>query len=198
MQQEIKLDPYTFWLRDDSAHTLFTASFDIRKNHFSGLMVFNPLPGDGYRVIFLTEFGLKIFDMEYAPETEYTMHYVMPALDRKGMIRLLQNDLMLLPAYAIGTKEIIPMVDRRSGTLVMQAKEKGHKYDCLIDENSGKVNRIIQSSRLFRKVEVNYFSSGGNRLDSVIIRHYHMKLNIKLIHIDEIPTPADGQALSGR
>lgn len=185
------MDQNVFWFRDDAAYMLFTASLDIRKNHFSGLMVFNPMPEDGYRMIFLTEFGLKVFDMEFAQETGFMVHYIMPAMDRKTLVKLLQNDLGLLPAYPVQIQSTRPMRDRRTDVPVFQAKAGREKYDCFIREDTGKLERIIQSSRLFRKVQVDYFSTGGNRLDSVSIKHLHMKLNIKLTQIDEIPTAAE-------
>ena len=191
----IEMDPHAFWFRNDSVHMLFTASFDMKKDHFSGLLVFNPLPENGYRMVFMTEFGLKIFDMEYASETGFVVHYCIPSLNRRFIISLLQNDLGLLPGVPGHVQSARILYDRKSDSMIMQVRDKGTRYDCFIGEGTNKVYRIIRSSRLFRKVQVDYFSSDGTRLDAVSIAHYHIKLNIKLSRIDEITAPADGQAL---
>jgi hypothetical protein len=198
VRHEIETDQHVFWFRDESAQSLFTASFDFRNDHFSGLMVFHPIPDSGYRMILLTQFGLKVFDLEYAQETGFVIHYIMPSLDRKSVIRLLQNDLGLLPAYPVRMQEARPFFDGKTGSLVMQERGNRKVYDCFISDETGKIYRIVQSSRLFRQVQVDYYSTGGTRLDSVAIKHYRSKLNIKLIRINEITTPADGQAVSDR
>ena len=64
--EQVSIAPVS-WFKTDSDHLLMNTTIDVMKNHFSGLMVIKSLTNGGYRVVFITEVGLKIFDMEFVP-----------------------------------------------------------------------------------------------------------------------------------
>jgi hypothetical protein len=87
------------WFRTDSDHLLMRTQIDMMKKHFSGLMVIKALPDEGYRLIFLTEVGLKIFDMEFSSGKLVQVHYMLDAMNKKVIVKTLSGDLgmMLMP-----------------------------------------------------------------------------------------------------
>src|SRR4030042_6019263 len=84
------------WFQGDTNRFLFYTNIDIYKNHFGGLMVIKPFTENSHRVLFITEVGIKIFDMELFRNGDFILHYCMDALNRKSVIRTLKNDIGLL------------------------------------------------------------------------------------------------------
>ena len=80
--EQVSIAPVS-WFKTDSDHLLMNTTIDVMKNHFSGLMVIKSLTDGGYRVVFITEVGLKIFDMEFVPGETVKVHYFMDALNKK-------------------------------------------------------------------------------------------------------------------
>ncbi len=80
--EQVSMAPVS-WFKTDSDHLLMNTTIDVMKNHFSGLMVIKTLTNGGYRVVFITEVGLKIFDMEFVPGETVKVYYLMDALNKK-------------------------------------------------------------------------------------------------------------------
>jgi hypothetical protein len=78
---------------------LFTMEIDFRKNHFSGLLLVKQT-GDGqYRMVFNTHFGMGVFDVEVSRDA-FMVHSCLEVLNRKHLLRLLENDLRTFYRYA--------------------------------------------------------------------------------------------------
>jgi hypothetical protein len=153
------------------------------KNHFSGIMVIKSLANEGYRVVFLTEVGLKIFDMEFVPGETVRIHYFMDALNKKILIRTLSADLGLLLVQPQKDEE--PVVYSSPGTnrmVIYKHKRKRDFYE--ISASTGRPVQAYQVSGTSRKARIDYYSRDGMQIDSVTIIHYHVNLRIgmHLIH----------------
>lgn len=179
-------DATSLWFQDDSTYGLFNTTIDMRKNHYTGLMVINPLPDKGHRVVFMTEFGMKIFDMEFTGGDVFKLHYFMDVLNRKTVVRTLRNDIGLIVRNEIGDHFYSVLYDRQTGNKVIRVRKERKRYYYAVDDETNKITSVIHTSPLFRKVKADFYSAGGERLDSVILDHYNMKLNIKLTQIDAI------------
>jgi hypothetical protein len=173
------------WFQSDTGYYLFNTNIDLIKNHFSGLMVIKPMTGGIYRVVFMTEVGLKIFDMEYFPDKPVRVHYIMDAMNRKALVNVLSNDisLMLMNRFA-GVKPDL-LNKKTSGDLVFRFRDKGRKYYYHVAENDGKPYKVLQTGRIVNKVNVNFYGSAASGIDSVIISHYNLRLSLGLYRINK-------------
>ena len=172
------------WFKSDNDHFLFHSGIDVFQNHFTGLMIIKPLPGDHYRVVFINELGIKIFDMEFFGNGGYKLHYCLEYLNKKFIINTLKNDisLMLNNQTGIPLKE---MQNCEAGTRVSKIRdENGVKYFLIRDRN-GRIEEIFQRGGLRKSVNISFFSTTGIELDSVRISHQHIKLDIHLSKINE-------------
>jgi len=169
------------WFRQDTGVVVFNTTIDMMKHHFSGLMVIKPLPDDAYRVIFITEVGLKIFDMEFT-RREVIIHYFMEAMNKKALVNTLTHDigLVLMTEHAAQTPAALR--EKSSGATVLKYRENGRRNYYRLDE-TGKTNKIVQTGCILNKVQADFYSTGNNRVDSICIAHYHMNLLIKLSRI---------------
>ena len=83
-------------VQGDTNRFLFRTHVDIYRNHLGGLMLIKPVNGKGYRVLFMTEVGIKIFDMEFFSNGDFKLHYCLDALNRKSVLETLKNDIGLI------------------------------------------------------------------------------------------------------
>ncbi len=181
--EQVSIAPVS-WFKTDSDHLLMNTTIDVMKNHFSGLMVIKSLNDSGYRVVFLTEVGLKIFDLEFVPGEKVKVHYFMDALNKKILIRTLSSDLGLLLAQPETDKK--PKVyESPANQKMVRYKHKRHRDYYRISAVTGRPFEAIQVSRTSKKARIDYYSSNGVQIDSVHIVHYHVNLRIGMHRINE-------------
>jgi len=172
------------WFQSDTAHSLFNTKIDLMKNHFSGLMVIKPLAGASYRVVFITEVGLKIFDLEFFPDREVKLHYIMDVMNRKALIKTLSNDISLLLLNGL-TGQPKVMSKKNSPGAIFRYRYKGKKNYVHLKEKHAMPFYVKQTSCLSNKVRVNLYGKPGSGLDSVKIKHYNLRLSLDLYRIKE-------------
>jgi hypothetical protein len=173
------------WFRCDSDHLLMSTKIDLMKNHFSGLMVVKPLPDNGYRVVFITEVGLKIIDLEFIPGKPVKVHYAMDALNKKKVIGTLSRDIGLILMAGVTHEKPVVMHDRSSGEMVLKFKEKGRRYYYRINDRNGRAVNALLTSRILKKAKADFYSGNGIRIDSLKITHYNVNLHIQMFLINE-------------
>ena len=177
------------WFKTDSDHLLMNTTIDIMKNHFSGLMVIKSLTNGGYRVVFITEVGLKIFDMEFVPGETVKVHYFMDALNKKILIRTLSADLKLL-LFQPQQNEKPVLYNGSPGRIMARYNHKRKRDYYEIVALTGKPVQAYQVSGTSKKARIDYYSRDGIQIDSVNIVHYHVKLRIGMHLINENPKNA--------
>lgn len=173
------------WFQGDTNRFLFHAGIDIYRNHFSGLMIVKPFTDTSHRVLFITETGIKIFDMEFFRSGDYQMHYCMEVINRRSVIRMLKNDIGLMLNSIPESAETTMLKDRQTGRTVIRSKDNRGVTFSYIEDTTKRVNEIMNTRGLTKKVNMIVYSADGAEIDSVDISHYTVKLNIHLSKLDE-------------
>ncbi len=181
--EQVSMAPVS-WFKTDSDHLLMTTTIDMMKNHFSGIMVIKTLTNGGYRVIFITEVGLKIFDMEFVPGETVKVHYIMDALNKKILIRTLSADLKLLLIHQQEDENPV-FYNSPSGQKMARYKHKLKRDYYEISDVTGKPLQAYQVSGVSKKARIDYYSRDGAQIDSVKIVHFHVSLRIGMHLINE-------------
>ena len=173
------------WFNGDANHFLFHANVDIYSSHFGGIMAIKPFTTDSYRAIYITEIGIKIFDMEFFRNGDFKLHYCMDAINRMSVIKTLKNDIGLMLVNISEKNKIKFLQDSENGKTLIKSKDpSGIKYHILNDKKN-RVQEIILTKRLQKKMNILFYSSNGIELDSVKITHFNIKLNIQLSNYNE-------------
>jgi hypothetical protein len=172
------------WFRTDADHLLLNTAIDVMKNHFSGLMVIKSLPDGGFRVVFITEVGMKIFDLELIPGEKVKVHYFMDALNKKILVRTLSGDLEFMLVLPPENEKPI-VYDGPSAHKIVRFKHKRIRDYYEISPVTGKPFKAWKLSGTSKKAVVDYHSSDGVQIDSVNIVHYHVNLRIGMQLINE-------------
>jgi hypothetical protein len=177
-------EPPVSWFRTDTGYFLFNARIDLMKNHFSGLMVVKPVTGGSYRVIFLTELGIKIFDMEFLDNREVRIHYIMEAMNRKALVNTLTNDISLVLMNGLSGLEFELLTQRHSTDTLFRCRYKGKNNYYFTADSTDFPYFVKQVSCLTNKVSADLCGTDSG-IDSIKIAHYNLRLNIALYRIRE-------------
>ena len=181
----ISLNDVKPWFIEGPDHYLFGAEVDIYRNHFGGMMVIKYLSKESCRVVYITEVGIKVFDMEFFTNGDFKLHYCLDAINRKIIIKTLKNDIGLMLADIPSYNKISLSEDlKQNETLLKSVGHDGTKY-YLLNNKSLRVEEILTRKSLQKKVEIKYFYH-QSELDSVQIKHYNIRLRINLSRINEI------------
>ena len=140
--------PYTTAIFDSSVEkALYKGSLDISKVHLSGLFFMKRGSVNSVRIMFSNELGMNFFDFELKGK-EFIVHSCFPSLDRKSLLKLLENDFRLL---LVPDTTVIRMKRERSKDpelLIFGVKTARGYFHYSYDKDSGKIRRI-QTSRSF-------------------------------------------------
>ncbi|MBN2813971.1 MAG: hypothetical protein JXQ80_07820 [Bacteroidales bacterium] len=180
------------WFWADSGHFLFNAHIRVFDNHFSGLMVVKPEATDHYRVVFITEVGLKVFDMEFLPGKEPVVHYVMEAMNRKALVATLKNDIGMVLMHNMSVIQPVVLRQKGNNDLILQYMHGGNKNRYHFrDIAFNRPYKVRQMSGVTSRVEAGFYGSMHSGIDSVKISHTNIKLTIDINRIHEEVNHAD-------
>lgn len=172
------------WFQGDTNRFLFRAHVDIYRHHLGGLMLIKPFNGESYRVLFMTEVGIKIFDMEFFRNGDFKLHYLLDAMKRKSLLESLKNDMGLILYPVPGDTQIEMRKDRETGNIVIKSKDKkGVKYFFIEEQN--RVNKIKQRDGCIQRMNMTLYSADSREIDSIRICHSPVKMNIYLSKLNE-------------
>ncbi len=163
---------------DDGYKTaLYRTTIDIGSKHFSGLFYFKTFSDTSYRIIFMSEFGLSMLDMEYKNNAFKTVS-CQEFMDKKVIINTLQNDLKLLIDLPKDTSKKQTYKSTNSKTTLTKIKNRSKRYYYYYTQN-GEILKIIQTKCL-KHVEILIPEYKNNIPQKIEIYHKRIKLSIKL------------------
>jgi hypothetical protein len=83
------------FIADHFQKILFNTQIDAFGHEASGLLFVKLMGKEQYRFVFMSQVGLKFFDVEI-DKGEFKVHQLISYLDKKNIRRVLENDLRLL------------------------------------------------------------------------------------------------------
>jgi hypothetical protein len=191
----ISLNDLKPWFIDGPDHYLFNSEIDISRKHFGGMMVIKYLSKESCRVVYITEVGIKVFDMEFFKSGDFKLHYCIDAINRKIIIKTLKNDIGLMLANVPLNNKITLSEDPDQNKTLLKSTDRSQKMYYLIDNESLRTDEILTKKCLRKNVDIKYFSNSRHELDSVGIKHYNIGLKIHLKRINETKSDVPEQPL---
>jgi hypothetical protein len=160
---------------------LFKTSIDLGNRHFSGLFLLKALPDSSTRVVFLSELGLNLLDMSYRQGC-FQVHSVKEFLDRKMIIRTLQEDFraLLLDLSELKRYELECKMDEELEAEVLRVRHRQGKSSYWYRDQS-RTYRIRNKNGLFRMTDIRIDRDPGLE---IAMRHKGMRLQIQMREVD--------------
>jgi hypothetical protein len=166
------------WFGQNDGSTMFRASVNAWKKNSTGIIVIKPFSKESHRVMFMTEMGIKIFDIEVYSNGSHKLHYSVEGLDRRTVVSMLGNDLGLM-IYPFTSTGKLKIMERKDGSTVLRIKDKRGRRFAYMDNDSGKLRELVSSGALFRKVRIKY-TGNGSKPEKIEITHNILNLEINL------------------
>ena len=166
---------------------LYRAGIDLNKRHFSGLMLIKKLPeNNSYRVVFLSEIGLKIFDLEFYfnKKNNFFVHYCLDAFDKRHVINTIKKDIeSMFMNYPTEVKKRVSVVDKREN-IVINYKLRGINNYYYKTINGDRIFKIERRGLIFKKADITLENYSGPFPDEIFITHKLLKLDIVLTQLN--------------
>lgn len=154
---------------------VYKAKIEVYNKNFGGILIIKKLAPQSHRIVMTTEFGGKLLDFQYDGDT-FTKNFVVDDLDRKFILNILKKDFKLLLV------EKAPVLTAyESPTNQVYKVKNGKRFDFyFFTKSSGKLVKIVNTTKSKEKVEVDFTSSNGKIAEDISIKHNNIKLKIDL------------------
>jgi len=156
---------------------LYKAVLDISKHHLSGFMYLKRTSDSSYRIIFSSEVGMKYFDFEFRGK-EFIIQYCFPSLEKKSLLKLLENDFRVL-LFPFQELKRITLVAGTSDSTDFKIKAGHGKWIYRILNDTRRIIRMDSKGKLFGKTKVNVEYSDHSP-SSIIIINPTIRLSLKM------------------
>ncbi len=145
---------------EDFQKGLFRTTMDISKTHLTGFIFIKKISDTSYRILFSNELGMKFFDLEFR-DKEFIVHYCFPSLNRKSLLKLLDNDFRILffPNHRI--KKITHATMEMKEEMTFKIKSERGKWLYHVSTSSGKIIFIGSINKIFSRTRINFGYSDG-------------------------------------
>lgn len=173
------------WFKSDTGHFLFNTNIDLMKNHFTGITIVKPDKSGNYRVIMITETGLKLLDIEFFPDSAPEVHYIMEAMDKKALKRTLKNDLSLILMNQTDGRSPGWLLDHKSDTQIAKYRISNGKQFYLFKTGDTYPYKANYTKGLTNKVTARYYGSDKTGPDSIGLVHNNIPLKLSLFRIHD-------------
>ena len=141
-----------------------------------GLLALKQLSEGNYRTIFMTKFGMTLFDFEFG-DNGFVVHKVFEQMDRKILLKIIEQDIeMLLSRGVLGNKAIEFKNDASPKKKVVLKTKLNKKTHFFVQEEQQKITEIHQN----RAVTILLTKYIANIPHSINIQHHNIPLSIKL------------------
>jgi len=170
------------WFKADTGRYLFNTGINVMKNQFSGITVVKPGTEGNYRIVMITQTGLKIMDLEFFDDMEPSVHYILEAMNKKILIRTLAADLGLI---FMNQSEPQWYFDERTHSNVAKYKTGDGKRFYYFRSGENHPYQAKYMKGITNKVMARFYGNEQTGLDSVIISHYNLALKVSLYRIHE-------------
>ena len=163
---------------------LYKFNISFGKKNLTGLAFFKRMREDNsFRTVLMSETGLKYFDFEFFENDSIIVHYVMDAMNRKGLIRTLTSDFSLIFNTEVDNKVLTFYLPKKMEKgYIIKEKQVGHQYYCFKDSNQPPY-KIYRRACLTPATDIEINFNPEFIPSSIIFTHgfINLKMELKLI-----------------
>jgi hypothetical protein len=162
---------------------LYKAQIYLFNKYFTGLLLHKQTDSATAHLVFVTEVGMKMFDMEIKKDS-LKMAYCFGPMNKPKITNLLESDMGVILLYPLLNKTAKIYINRKQENTLYVTKEKGRKYFYYTQVNSPRIAKTLVRGKLFTKQKTVYKYGVDNLPESVSLKHKGLlRLKIKLNRI---------------
>ncbi|NOY51320.1 MAG: hypothetical protein GXO88_12280 [Chlorobi bacterium] len=170
----------------DFQKSLYKAKLTIRGRELSGVLIVKRINKSGFRIVFMSEIGLKYFDfgIEYGGEEFMARtYYIMPVLNRGEARDILINDFSLLLSDFKANRKPVVYRSAESKRIAVEYNYNGQVYICFRQSGSDRIGAVKWKSRAGGRSGINIgsFPDGIPSGIEITNKKYSLFLKLQLI-----------------
>jgi len=177
LEKTVYLVPY---FSNPTMDYVYKANISVYGNELTGIFIAKKINDTTHRVVFTTEFGNKLLDLEIS-ENDFKVNSIVDELDRKILINTLVTDfrLVLRSHYTIKNQ-----FTNNENTVYVAEDGKMLNY-LFVSKSGNSLSKIVHASK--RKEKINLFFTSENNIfaSKIIIEHKTIQLKIELNYFNE-------------
>jgi hypothetical protein len=104
---------------------------------------------------------MKFFDFEFLP-SGFIAHYCFPSLDRKSLLKLLENDFRIIFFTGTGINKTIKGKGKKEDTVIYTIKSDSGRWNIHVSEAMKEITFIGSSGRFISKTRIQLGYSDGS------------------------------------
>lgn len=158
---------------------IYKANIKAYGNEFGGIFVAKKVNDTTHRVVFTTDFGNKLIDLELS-KNSFKVNRLIDKLDRGIIKKVLEKDFRLLLQSDYDVDEVYEddnYIIYKSNT----NKEANYLY---FDKETNSLCKIVNASKIKEKLQISFDKKYTIFADSVTISHQDIRLKITLQKIN--------------
>jgi ketol-acid reductoisomerase len=161
--------------------SLYNTQVNVVGNHLSGLLLFKAMPDSSMRIVFSNEMGMKFFDFEFAADNGFKVHHVMKKLNKKSVIKTLQDDFQLILMRHLAYENVV--IKEESGQKWYGFPNGKNIHYYITDVNCDSLIRVENAMKRKPKVRIVMQQYDHGVPDTIGISHKNFNFDIGLKYI---------------
>ncbi|MDF2449146.1 MAG: hypothetical protein K0R26_1650 [Bacteroidota bacterium] len=134
--------------------TKYKASIDVVNKHFSGLIVVKKTDSVTTHVVFITELGMKMFDLE-KKDTAIQMAYVFEPMNKPALVNALKTNFTHIFLLDVFDKTLESGNTKNNERVLAFKNEKEHRF-FVMGDSAGVLNRQALFHKRKKTALINY------------------------------------------
>ena len=152
----------------------YKTTIKVMGNELSGILLVKKTKAEEFRFVFVSEIGMKYFDIGISPKAkknQQTIYYLMPALNRGGLEKILFDDFEKMTPLNPGQLQG-HYRQKETGVIALKYQMENCKTVYFLDVEDKKISTINWKSKVSGKSQIE-LSFDGKQIPS------NMKVNNK-------------------
>jgi hypothetical protein len=163
-------------------NVIYKTAVNAYGKYLSGLLVVKSQGVNDYRLVFMTEMGVKLFDFEFAGD-DFKVHHCIEQMNKKPVLKLLEKDFTLMLGRNLPASQVLtdPAKDKETGgETIFYSRDKEVVY-YTYDKQSRQVSSIKSFSHKGKEKLFITFGRNGEVVPAEItLDHHNLDLDMKL------------------
>ena len=162
---------------------LYKAQIFLFSNYYTGLLVHKQTDSLTSHLVFVTEVGMKMFDIEIKKDS-IKMAYCFGPMNQPRITKLLEADMGNILLYPLLNKIASVYENKKQAGKLYLSKQNKSRYIYYTQPNTTHIAKALVNGNLFTKQKTTYIYGADNLPESVSLKHKGLlRLKIKLSRI---------------
>lgn len=157
---------------------VYKAKFQILKHNFGGILIIKKIKKNHHRIVFTTEFGNKLFDLEFI-EDEFKVNYLFDKLNKKFILKMLQHDFQTLISQ---NNKVDSQFSSEDEDIFQSNTDKYQNY-YVFSKQTHELTKIISASKNKEKLLITFLEGESGISSSIKLNHKQFKARLDLNYI---------------